>query len=241
MRHVWWFLVLAACQSGGGDDEYPIVPGGDDSPIVPMADAAVPDGNDAMSMLSGRVCLVSDLRNLTLPACSGTNAGGLIVALGAQTATTAPDGSFSMSAVAGTNLVWRVVGTGIVPSTMRLGAVHLIPAVSSVVYEDLLISNGVILQPDQGSIVVRVIDQGQPLAGARVSTSPPVTYDPFYDGPTAATWHQDSTGPFGVAWLVGAPTGTVLVSVLPPASAPVVVSAQPVDDQAITFATVEVP
>ena len=243
MRRAWSILMLAACQ-GGGDDGYPIVPGGDDSPITPMVDAAVPGTDatdDAMSILSGRVCLIADLRNPTLPACSGTNAGGLTVTLDGQTATTSPDGGFAISVPAGTNLAWRVSGAGVVSSVMPLGEVHVLPVVSEVTYEELLLANGVILQPAQGSIVVRVVGQGQPVVGARASSSPPVTYDTFYDGPTASTWNLGATGAFGAIWLVGAPTGTALVSVVPPGTAPTVVTALPVDDQAITFATVEIP
>lgn len=229
-------LVLVACHPGS-DDAFPIVPQGDDSPITPMPDAPRADASgDAVTTISGRVCVVADLRNLT--SCANQGADGITVMLGASSAVTMADGSFSLTPPTGSNVAWSLSASGYVTSLMALGTVHLIPAVTTAVYDQALLDNGVILQAGQGSVVGRVVQQGANVAGATVQASPAPTYATLYDGVSSALWDQDATGAFGVFWLTAVAVGTASVVVTPPSMIPVAVMV-PVEDQAITFVTVE--
>ncbi len=205
MRLVWFVVALAACQAAeerrnvlpGGDDDESVTPGG--------GDASVPDGTagDGAAIM-GRVCLLADLRNLE--GCASSGADGLMVTLGTQVATTAADGTFTMPAPSGSTLVWRVVGTGVVPSRMVFSAFPLIPVVPQTLYDDLLIANGVILNAGQGSVVARVVSQGLGVPG--VTGTIVTANQSFYDGSSASTWNQNSTGNQGVIWIPAVPTGS---------------------------------
>ncbi len=232
-------LLACACQPGMGDD-YPIKPGGDDDQTVTPGgrDAAIPDGNDATPGILGRVCLVSDLRDLT--SCSATGAGGLTVTLGTSSATTLANGSFTIPIPLGSSPRWVVSGGAIVPSQMPFGAVPTIPAMPAASYQDLLTSNGVLVVAGEGAVVARVVRAGAPLPGAIATATPAPTYAPSYDGTSATLWDQDATGAHGIVWLTGAAAGSLTISITPPAAAPIVTTV-PVADQAITFVTVDAP
>jgi len=231
-------VVFGACQ-GGGDDAFPVIPQGDDSPITPMLDAPPADASgDGATSLAGRACVLADLRNLT--SCANQGADGLAVTLGANSALTTADGSFSISAPAGGNVAWNLSAPGYVTSVMALGTVHLIPAVTTVVFDQALLDNGVILQAGQGSVIGRVVQQGANVAGVTAQASPTPGYATFYDGVSAALWDQDATGSFGVFWLTGVAQGSSAIVVTPPSMIPVAVTV-PVVDQAITFVTIELP
>src|SRR5690606_6583468 len=102
-------LVLVAC--GGDDSEWlPIVPGGNPGTGgSPMMDASLGD-IDVPDVITGQVCKLLDARAPTT--CAAIGAGGLVIALGDQQATTADDGAFSILHPGGTDLVWRVFGDG---------------------------------------------------------------------------------------------------------------------------------
>jgi len=94
-------IALAGC-TGGGDD-YPIQPGN-----------GFPTTGGTPGEIAGRVCLiVADPR--ALATCASGGAGGLTVTLGGVTATTAPDGTFTMVPPASANLVFAVTGPGMRP------------------------------------------------------------------------------------------------------------------------------
>jgi hypothetical protein len=232
-------LVLIACQQTTGDD-YPIGPGGGPGGITPGQIDAADDGAGTGDggVVNGRVCLVTDLRNLT--SCANSGAGGLTVQLGSQTTSTADDGKFAIVAPAATMLVWSVSGGTIVPSLMGFGANATIPAVDATRYGDLLIANGVLLSPGQGSIVVRALQAGAPAVGALVTASPVPQYATYYDGIDMNAWDQDATGAFGVAWLTGVAVGTPTVRISPAVGSAAMIPLG-VADQAITYATVELP
>src|SRR6476660_1845280 len=98
MRTIVLVAALAAC---GGDDGtgFPIMPGGGGSGSSSMPDASIGGDEDGGSTLTGRVCLVSDARRPTT--CAGSGADGLTVTVGGSTATTAADGSFSLTRPSG--------------------------------------------------------------------------------------------------------------------------------------------
>ncbi|MBA3817876.1 MAG: hypothetical protein H0X17_03220 [Deltaproteobacteria bacterium] len=228
----------AACEAEDSND-YPINPGGGGGGGGGIGrDASVDATGDGGTLLVGRVCLVSDLR--ALASCADVGAGGLLVTVGDRTASTSETGAFAVLPPTGTGLVWRVTGADIVPSIMELGATPVIPAIRSDAYLDLQSSNGVILQQGQGSIVLRVTRGGAPLPGAIVVASPTPQYATFYDGENATVWDEDATGVAGLAWLPGVSTGTAAITITPPSGA-AVAEVLPVEDQAITYATVDAP
>jgi hypothetical protein len=241
MKLVWTVVVLAACHPGGGDD-YPVHPGGDDTPGTEgRIDAAIPDGSDAAATISGRACVLTDLRDLT--SCATTGAGGLTVTLGSQTATTADDGTFTITAPAGSMLVWHVGGSvaDVMPSVMPFGATPQIPVVTTADYLDALNSNSVVLAPgQQGSAFVRVVRGTAAVSGATAVASPTPTYPAFYDGATSQSWNQGATGARGMVWIAGADAGSLTVTVTPPLAADVPITV-PVEADSVTFATLDVP
>jgi hypothetical protein len=240
MRALALLVVLAACQSEGGDD-YPIIPGGDDTTIEPGVDARViEDGGtaDGGAVVEGRVCLLVDPRNLT--SCATTGAGGLAVVIGTQSTLTLDSGAFTIPTPEGSNLVWRVTGEGIVPSVMALTSTNSIPAFTIELYDDLLLANGIQLDASQGSIFARILQGGQPLQGAVAAASPPASFSTFYDGNSLLAWNQGATGPFGVAWIPGASAGAATVTVTPPVG-DAVAALVPVEQSSVTFATIVVP
>src|SRR3954471_10398692 len=110
----WLVLLLAACNSGGGDD-YAISPGGGGvnptGGIIPLIDASTGDG-DAQTT-QGRVCIISDLRTPT-SGCKDTGGVGLTVTVGTVTAmTTTNDGQFQIGHPTGDFLTWHVKGTNL--------------------------------------------------------------------------------------------------------------------------------
>ena len=236
MRCLVTLLLLASC--GDVPEDYPVGPGGYGPGGNNRRDAGSDDSGDGGAMLAGRVCVVGDLRDLAT--CADTDAGGLTVSLGSRTAVTADDGRFTIAAPAGSGLVWRVIDPRVITSVMPFAASTTIPAVSVATFAAVTSGSGVLLSAGQGSIIARVVQGGHPLVGATAAITPEAVYDPYYDGNDPLAWDQDSTGPAGLVWLTGVPVGTPLVQILR-AGGDAVTESQLVEDQAITFATIEIP
>lgn len=268
MKRVVLVAVLVACRSSGADD-YPTRPDpGGPSSVGPGTGGTNPDGGidangDAGIVLSGRVCLVSDMRKLTT--CAKTGADGFTVTLGVpgaaspSTAKTADDGGFQIVTPLSTGLVWHVTGTGgvdslaIEESIMALGAENLIPAISVDDYEALLVNNGLPkpLPTDQGSVVVRVVNGVAPvdnIAATAVSPQPISDNGVHYDGDNSQTWLDVETHDNGVVWIASIPAPTTIPATTTTATITLgetgvgtkaKVTAT-VEDQAITFVTVPV-
>ena len=239
MRHVWLLLAIGACKSPSGDDEFPVDPNGNGkNPIGMGLDASTIDtptiGDGA---IMGRVCLVRDLRGL---ACSDTNAGQITVTLGTQSAVTADNGTFTLTPPSGSNLVWRASGAGVISSVMPFGTTAVIPSITDIDYQDLQNANSVILSSGQGSIVARIVHGTTPIAGATASAKPDPQYATKYDGVAALAWTELATSNAGVAWIAGADVGTATVTVTP-ASGTGAIEAVHVEDQAITYVTIDLP
>jgi hypothetical protein len=251
-------LWLAACQAGAGDDYPP--GGGGGGPIAVGSGGNHSDGGvgDGGGRLTGRVCLIADLRRVgDATACAATGAGGLNVALGigpsttagTRTATTQDDGGFAIDAPMGAGFTWHVTGpvTGtkvIAPSVMLFGTSNTIPVIAAARYSDLVSENGALISDLEGSIVVRVVHRAAAVS-AIVASSQAATNPTFYDAAASAdVWTTTSTGGFGVAWLPGVtvPAQASPVAVALSQQGTVVASASlPVENQAITFAIQELP
>ena len=237
MRRTWILIALAACKQGAGDD-YPINPGGDDNGnFHPQADAPAADQalGDGSGMLTGRVCVLADLRQPTM--CAGTGAGNITVTLGTAMATTADDGMFSLVSPGGTNLSWTIVGADVVTSVVPLSTSNILPAITATYYDDMLTANGVIINSGEGSLVLFVRDATGALPGAAVTLTPTATFLPMHDTSNKSVWSQGNTGPAGVSWTPGATAGSVSVRVSPPAGTAQQVSL-PIVDGAITYTTI---
>jgi hypothetical protein len=244
-------VLVAACRAGGGDD-YPTGPGGGGVVIGGGGsghggDAGTGDGGDGDGgiPLSGRVCLLNDLRKIgDATACATKGASGLVVTLGigtgpgARSATTADDGSFSITAPLGAGFTWHVTGRQIITSAMPFGTDNTIPAVGDTQYTELLGSNSVLLQDQQGSIFVRVVSGTTPVSGVAATSNPAANNLAFYDSNDPLRWDTIHTESFGIAWFPGVPVlpapATVVLS--PPGASAVTISAT-VENQAITFVT----
>ena len=238
MKRAWLVILLVACKSSDNDG-FPVDPGGGGPPGDRLdgstLDAFDPDGN---TQLAGRVCLVTDLRALT--ACATTGADGLTVTLGTRTAMTMADGKFTMMTPAGSNLVWRVSGAGIVPSVMPFGPSNSIPAIGVEDFNELQNANSVVLTPGDGTIIARVVRNGTPQTGAVASVEPLAQFATKYDGPAQLAWTELATSTAGTVWIPGAPAGIAKVTVSP-ASGDDVIEDVRVEDQSITYVTIDLP
>ncbi len=239
MRAASIVLLLAACQSGG-DDGFPIAPGGGLPPtITPAPDGPQLDAStDGATSLAARVCVILDPRNPA--ACATGNAAGIMVTLGTSTATTASDGSFTIAAPTTSNLFWTASAPGFVPTVMPFGTVHLLPILTAERYNDLLLDNGVVLQAGQGSLFVRVVSGSASASGVTATVEPASLFGPLYDGASALIWDRDATGAGGMVWIPDALAGTATLTLANPSTSPVTLSL-PVTEGAITFGTVAIP
>lgn len=240
-------VLAAGCPSSDIDD-YPIGGGGGGGggPSGPGRDASTGDASgDGQALISGRVCVVNDLRRLlnALPTdCRTTGANGLSVVLGdSAPATTAQDGTFAVPAQQGTNVAWAITGATVVRSVVpgSPGAAPLLPAISDLRYMDLLNQNSVLIDQSEGSIVARIIRGGLPVMGATAQVVGGESLQTLYDSNNPEVWGVSATGALGVAWLpdnaVGPRTLRVTSGTLN-LSVPVTIF-----DQSITFVTIALP
>ncbi|MGE0869158.1 MAG: hypothetical protein AB7P03_11355 [Kofleriaceae bacterium] len=232
----WLLLALAACSNAG--DDYIIDHGGGGGHVGSNDDANDGGIDSMVEGITGRVCLVTDLR--TLSPCAMTGVGGLTVQVGTKTTLTADDGSFTIATPSGSNLVWRITGDNLTPSVMPFSAATTIPAIDADVYADLLLANGLILNGDQGSIMVRTTMDNAAVAGAIATVDPVAAYAPHYDSNVATSWDQDETGTYGVTWVVGAEPGTTTITVTPELGTAGMIEL-PVETGGITFGTLALP
>jgi hypothetical protein len=196
-------LLLVGCRDDV--EMFPVNPGGGGSGLsgTGFVDAGIELGDGNLSpMISGRVCFLKiDARNPR--ACESTGAGGLTVTLGSFTAITTSDGSFSIRRPTGTDLVWNVTGSTIVPSVMSLSAEALIPAIDEGLYAEML---GATLATDfdgtVGGIINRVTRAEDPLDGVVASVEQSQSGNTFYDSGDPLAWALNSaTGQLGAIWV----------------------------------------
>ena len=225
---------LAACHDDV--EMYPIGPGGYGPGGGTMPDAAIGDDSGGGSTINGRVCLINDARNPTT--CASSGAADLTVTLGSGTAMTSADGSFTIAKATGTGLVWRVSGATIQPSAMQVSTVATIPAISTLLFEDMVTTNQAIIPEGTGSIVARFTMSGSGVSNLIAATSPDAGQI-FYDGPSATVWDTTATGPFGAIWAPGLATGAATLTVS--GSADTSVTGIPVYADTVTFVLAEIP
>jgi hypothetical protein len=204
--------LVAACKAN--PDDYPPGGGPGGSGVGNGTDAATDGVTDGGPQLTGRVCVVDDMRKLNVVTeCQkmGVLDLHLVVSIGAgtavRTAMTTDDGTFTIGRPQGSGFIWHVdsmgtVGTTVFPSSMPFGTDNTIPALTTDRYGDLLGSNegGQMLLEGQASIVVRVVNSTVPAVNV-VATAPDALTDTRYDVPNNAdVWGITQTGASGIAW-----------------------------------------
>lgn len=188
-------LSVPGCASDGGDDgDYPIVPGS----------SGDPGSHDPSPGLSGRVCLVSDLRDLGT--CGMSGAGGLIVSGGGASAITGPDGGFDLRPLGEIDEL-MVSGPGVFPTFNPFdpSGLPVVRAIDADVYARELSTTGVLLPDNTGSILGSVTASGEPARGIGVTSVPSAPFGPYYDGTGAFT--TDRTGARGIFFVPGLSPG----------------------------------
>lgn len=206
MRTLALIAVLAGC-STQADDDYPIRPGGGLSPPVVTGGGTgggTGSGTDS-DMMSGRVCVVADARDLS--ACSTSAASGLAVTSGSLATTTAADGSFSLAAPASGDAMVGVSGPDVVPTQMRLAPAGSIPVLAADLFSQMMAANGITPSGGSGSILATVARGGMPVTGVTVTSTPSPAFGPLFDGSTPTSWTLDGTGTRGVVWVPGVAAG----------------------------------
>jgi len=248
-------LLLASCTASTND--FPTRPGGpggivtSPGPGGTTGDGGVGDASDgdAGVAVSGRICIVRDLRKLTTCDTSVRGDASVVkVTIGGRSplAPPAKTGEFSIVAPLGSDLVWHASGTNFVTTAMPFGPDNTIPIVASADYTDLLNQNQVtILAEGQGSVFVRAVSGAVPASGVS-ATSNLVTGNvvPRYDADTSATdWRElGPTQADGVMWFPGVQVTTTpaQITLTRNGGTPVKLSVN-VEDQTITFVTQDVP
>ncbi len=217
---------------GGGGNGGGSSPGGDARPI----DAPPGDGGGA---LTGRVCVVTDLRAPDACPVVASQAGVTVSLLG-STASTASgaDGRFTLPVSSATVVLDAAAGSptferAIVPATV--GGVVDTPVVTRAAYAAVLGSLGTVVPDGGGAVVAYVVDDASPATGVAFATIAGSSLAPFYDNGGATAWTQSGgTGAAGVALLVDVPAGSVQLDGTAP-DARVARVTVPVVADAITF------
>jgi hypothetical protein len=259
-------VVLAGCQASGDDGFKPIgsgpsPPGGDGSGTPPgdggVVDSSTGDGGAGGVTLTGRVCLLTDLRQIgQLAKCASTGVGGLTVSFGVgpastagtRTTTTAANGAFTLNAQLGSGYLWHVTGpiTGanaIRPSVMRFGTTNVIPVMVKATYDALAEGNQIPFGDTDGSLVVHTVRRAAVVTGV-VASSAVSTNPTLYDTANANVWvESDGTGAFGISWLAGINTPVVggVATVSLQDGAKLTSVSLPVEDSSITYEIVDLP
>jgi hypothetical protein len=240
-------LLLVACQAT--EKDYPVGPGGGGGPIgmAPgVVDGGVTDGadGDAGLQLTGKVCLLVDLRDFTR--CNDRLARGLRVTLGSRTATTTDNGVFTIAAPRGAGFTWHVESDtvdDIVRTAMPFGTDNTIPVIDFETYRDLLVDNVAAVGPLQGSVVVRVVRGATGVAGVTGAMAGQDIV--LYDSNSVDIWNSGTvgTGGFGAVWIPGielpVPAGALNVRLTPPGGATAVDVPVVIEDETITFVTTD--
>lgn len=205
-------VLLVACAACGEDvDMFPVYPGGGGGGGTTFVDAGVDASVGDGGVMSGRVCLINDARTPT--ACAASGAENLTVTLGTQTAMTMADGTFSIARPTGTNLTWRVSGTGVIASALPTSSGSTIPALTLNVYESMIAASSAPSGDNTGALIVKLTQNGVAVTGVTATTNPASLGSVYYDGAAIDQWDFDATGSFGVVWVPGLDPGTVSMQV----------------------------
>ena len=196
MKTLALIALLAGCAADTGDD-FPLLTGGGSLPAAGQA-----------GVVSGRICVVTDPRNLA--ACSPSGADGLTVTLASSAATTAQDGSFQVvvpPAASPATPMLSVTGPGFVPTQITMSSAASIPVLRADLFSQMLAANGITPSSGSGSILGTVVRGGVPAPGVTVTVTPAPAFAPRFDGGSPTSFALDATGARGVVWIPGVALG----------------------------------
>ncbi|HEY1550134.1 MAG TPA: hypothetical protein VGG28_20040 [Kofleriaceae bacterium] len=189
-------------------------------------------------VVEGLVCVLPDPRDFTT--CLGSGAGGIAVTLGAGSAVTNDDGTFTIATPTGTNLVWSLSGSGVMASTIGFSTSAVIPAIQTMTFETLANENGIVFDPTQGTIIGQAMHAGSGFANATAIAAPVGIYDTFYASPTdPSDWlDAETTTTFGTFLIAGLTPGTETLTLTPGTGSAAIVNDVPSGSGVITFVSV---
>jgi hypothetical protein len=233
------FLLLVGCTDQDGP-KYDI-----NTPSGPGA-GTQPGGGGASARISGRVCVLADPQ--ILDACSIKGAGGLTVNMGAATATTTADGSFSLEPDAGTDLARTpisVTGAGVVASQTSIHGANIVPVMSNDLFNQMVLATGITTESNAGAILATVdTNAGLAASGITASANPALAAGPFFDSTGGTSpWTLDATGARGVAFFPNVSTAgpTSLTFTNPATAGETTVDGIQVVDGGITYVDATLP
>lgn len=237
MRALVLVLVVAAsCKSEMKD--YPVGGGGFSGGGGGLHVDAPTDGSGSGSNMA-RACVLTSPRDLT--SCAATGAAGLTVTLGTQTATTADDGSFTITAPTGTNVVWDVQGSTVVESVTPYAGQTKISVITSQMFTDLQSYVGQPMVAGSGGLLVRVTRGGAAVTGETAVVTPTNGVGAYYDGTTDQVWTQIGTGGFGTVFVPNTPAGTATLKLSAGGTVQATLGAIPIVSGGMTFVVAELP
>jgi hypothetical protein len=207
-----WVALLFACNTTSA---FPTLPGGGGGgghggtgSDVGVDAAAGPDAN----VISAQACSLTDLR--VWNTCANGGAGGLLVTLGDGSAITGDDGTFTLPAQSGTNLVWTISGSGFLTTQMAyVPSIVEIPIVTQALLTPIEADSGV-TDLDDGQVFVAITSSDAPVLN-EVGKSTPIANQTFYDDVTDDTWGQIETESHGIVWFSGVTAGFANIEVQP--------------------------
>jgi hypothetical protein len=208
-------------------------------------------GADAGAGLSGKVCRVVDLR--TPGACPTADVGGVTVKnLDDDTTTsTAADGPFALPAATQPlpALAIAELDPGDHPSRFRTSvdttgsaAGIVAPVMTETDWTALVLAIGASDPDGEAAVVVYVVDEGGPVAGADVDAPIGTVQAPYYDNGGAQNWRSDlpGTGAAGAALILSVPASNANVTLTVSSGGLVVsVTGVPVATATLTLVTVD--
>lgn len=237
-------LALVACNSDNEGADYYVEPGGGGGTFGTMG-GSLPDsgsGIDGGPTIAGRVCDISNnIRDWSI--CGEKGLDGVIVTIGSSSSTAREDGTFDIAQPLGSNLIWRASGNAQLASLMPFSADNTIPSIRLGTYQDLVNMNGITQDNGVGALFVRVVHGGTFVPGVTATISPAVDDIRYDDDAAAPGFDVDATASQGIVWFPNVAVGSaVTFTVTPPSSVGAPVSAAvTVENDTITFATVEIP
>lgn len=216
-------------------------------------DAELPVIDGGMAGISGRLCLIDDLRNPEdCTATSGLADISIEISGGASTLSR-DNGSFTLPSPGGSIADLQIAfgddgfRDALIPIGLADGSAEdlLIPLVPETVWESLLVTVGV-LEPDAtSSIAAYFVDaQGDPVPNAEVIVPSGTIEPPLYDGPSGPEdWLAGGlTGASGAVLMIGVPSIEPEVSFIVSRMADIQsVGGVPVQPNVLTFVTVALP
>ena len=237
MRALLLLLVLVVAASCKTETNYPVGGGGGGGGGgVSFNDATIDGAGSGSGTV--RACVLTDSRDLT--SCKTTGVAGLTVKLGTQTATTADDGTFTIAAPTGTNVVWDVTGSTVVESVTSYAGQTRIPVMDSQMFLELQSAVGGQPIAGTGGLLARVVRNSAAVTG-ETAVVVPANAGSWYDGATQLVWTQTATGTYGTVFEPNVASGSATLKLSAGGTLQATLSAIPITDGGVTFVVAELP